>query len=216
MSDGVTVLIADDHPLFRKGLMEVLDPDPSFQIVGQAGDGETALALVRRHQPDIALLDIEMPIMGGLQVAGAVRDEGLDTRVVILTMYREPGIFRQALDLGARGYVLKDSAAVEIIACLHTVASGRAYISPELSHELLERRTERLEPAVAGLGDLTPSERRVLQLVAGGLTTQEIAERLDNSPKTIENHRSHICQKLGLEGPQPLLRFALEHRNLLD
>lgn len=216
MTDAVTVLIADDHPLFRKGLVEVLDPDPSFRIVGEAGDGDTALALVRRHQPDIALLDIEMPKMGGLEVAATIRREGLVTRVVMLTMYRDAGIFRQALDLGARGYVLKDSAAVEIVACLHTVASGRAYMSPELSQELLERRTERLEPAVAGLGDLTPSERRVLQLVASGLTTQEIAERLDNSPKTIENHRSHICQKLGLDGPQPLLRFALEHRNLLE
>jgi DNA-binding NarL/FixJ family response regulator len=131
-------------------------------------------------------------------------------------MYRDAGIFRRALDLGARGYVLKDSAAVEIVACLHTVAAGRAYISPALSQELLDRRSELMQPSVAGVGDLSPAERRVLQLVAGGLTTAEIASTLGNSPKTIENHRSHICQKLGLDGPQPLLRFALEHRHLLE
>lgn len=216
MTGPITVIVADDHPLFRKGLVEVLDSDAAFRLAGQAGDGEDALALVRRHEPDIAVLDIEMPGAGGLEVAKAIREDGLDTAVVVLTMYRDAGIFRRALDLGARGYVLKDSAAVEIVACLHTVASGRAYISPELSHELLKRRSDELEPAVAGLGELTPAERRVLGLVAEGLTTPEIAEALGNSPKTIENHRSHICQKLGLDGPQPLLRFALEHRNLLE
>lgn len=216
MTGPITVMIAEDHPLFRKGLMEVLDPDPAFRVVGEAGDGSMALALARRHQPDIALLDIKMPKAGGLEVAEAIRTEELSTRVVILTMYRDPGLFRRALDLGAKGYVLKDSAVVEIVACLHTVAAGRAYISPDLSQELLERRTDQLEPAVAGLGELTPAEGRVLQLVAGGLTTREIAEQLGNSPKTIENHRSHICQKLDLDGPQPLLRFALEHRHLLE
>lgn len=213
---SITVVIADDHPLFRKGLVEVLDDDGSFHIVGQADNGETALALVRRHRPTIALLDIEMPGTSGLAVAETIHGEGLGAAVVILTMYSDPGVFRRALDLGAKGYVLKDSAVTEIVACLHMVAAGRPYISPALSGQLLERRADAPVAELAALAELTPAERRVLELVARGLTSSDIAEALGNSPKTIENHRSHICAKLGLTGPQALLRFALEHKALLE
>lgn len=213
---SITVVIADDHPLFRKGLRQVLEAEGSFDIVGQAGDGERALALVRERRPSIAVLDLEMPEASGLVVAETIRDEDLDVVVVILTMYRDEGMFRRALDLGVKGYVLKDSAVDEIVACLHMVASGRAYISPALSSELLERRAETPVEELAALDDLTPAEDRVLKLVARGLTSPEIAEELGNSTKTIENHRSHICRKLGLSGPQALLRFALENRALLE
>lgn len=216
MAGSITVLIADDHPIFREGLGEILEADGAFEVVGRAGDGETALALVRELRPDIAVLDLEMPRASGLAVAEAVRAEGLATRVVILTMHTDSGVFRRALDLGVRGYVLKDSAVDEIVACLHMVDAGRAYISPALSGELLDRRAEAPLRELAALSDLTPAERRVLQLVARGLTSPEIAEELGNSPKTIENHRTHICAKLGLSGPQALLRFALEQRPLLD
>ena len=217
MTDGtIAVVLADDHPLFRKGLVEVLDEDGGFRVVAEAEDGETALDLVRRHRPDVALLDIEMPGQSGLAVAEAIRADGLDTAVVVLTMYSDPGVFRRALDLGARGYVLKDSAVTEIVACLHMVAAGRPYISPALSGQLLERSADSPIAELEALAELTPAERRVLQLVARGLTSAEIADALGNSPKTIENHRSHICAKLGLTGPQALLRFALEHKPLLD
>lgn len=212
---GITVILADDHPVFREGLVHVLESDASFNIVGVAGDGEEALALTRRLRPDIAILDIDMPKASGLAVAEAIREENLPTNVVILTMYREPGMFRRALDLGARGYVLKDSAVTEIPACLHLVAAGKAYISPALSGELLERTEDTPLPELASLADLTPAERRVLRLVAEGMTSPQIADSLGNSTKTIENHRSAICGKLGLSGPQALLRFALENRTLL-
>jgi DNA-binding NarL/FixJ family response regulator len=114
------------------------------------------------------------------------------------------------------GYVLKDSAVIEIVACLHTVATGRAYVSPALSTELLDRRADLASPQFAALETLTPAEQPVLRLIARGLTTAEIAKALGNSVKTIDNHRSHICQKLGLHGPQALLRFALEHKALLE
>lgn len=216
MTEAVTLVVADDHPLFRRGLAEVLDPEPAFRIVGAAGDGEAALALVRQHRPGIAVLDIDMPKKSGLEVAQTIRDEELGVAVVILTMYRDAGIFRRALDLGAKGYLMKDSAVIEIVACLHMVAAGRAYISPALSSALLDRRDDLSSPAFAGLADLTPAERNVLRLIARGLTSAEIAESLSNSVKTIENHRSHICQKLDLSGPQALLRFALEHKALLE
>ena len=212
----VTVLVADDHPLFRKGLRQVLEAEGSFEVVAQASDGDEALAAVRERRPDVAVLDLEMPRTSGLGVAEAIRDEGLDVVPVILTMYRDRGMFRRALDLGVRGYVLKDSAVTEIVACLHMVSSGRAYISPALSSELLERQADRPLPELEELEALTPAERRVLRHVARGLTSPEIAEELGNSTKTIENHRSSICGKLGLSGPQALLRFALENRPLLE
>jgi len=216
LTDAITVVIADDHPVFRKGLTEVLEAHPSFRIVGQAGDGETALALLRRHRPTIALLDLEMPKASGLAVAEAVRDESLGAEVVILTMYRDAGMFRRALDVGAKGYVLKDSAVNDIVACLHMVATGRAYISPALSSELLERRASQPVAELSALATLTPAEQRVLRLIAQGQTSGEIGRTLQISTKTVENHRSHICRKLRLRGPQALLRFALEHKALLD
>lgn len=214
MTEVVTIVVAEDHPVFRRGLAEVIGADPSLRIVGEAGDGTAALELVRRWRPRIALLDISLPKASGLAVAEAVRAEGLGAEVVMLTMYKDPSIFRKALDAGVRGYVLKDSAAIDIVACLHMVASGRAYVSPALSGELLQRHAE-APVELAALADLTPAERRVLRFIAQGLTSAAIAGKLAISPKTVENHRLHICAKLGLRGPQALLRFALERKSLI-
>jgi DNA-binding NarL/FixJ family response regulator len=215
VNDAPTVLIAEDHPVFRKGLTDVLRADATFRIVGEAADGERALALVRELRPRIAVLDIDMPKASGLAVAEAIQRDGLDTAVVMLTMYQDAKMLRRALDLGAKGYLLKDSAVTDIIACLQMVAAGRAYISAALSNELLERRADLPVAELSALAALSPAERRVLQRIAGGLTSAEIGQALGISPKTVENHRTHICRKLGLHGPQALLRFALEHRTLL-
>lgn len=215
MSEPITVVLADDHPLFRRGLTEVVGSDPAFRIVGEASDGGTALELVRQHRPRIAVLDIEMPSASGLAVAEGVRSEGLGTEIVILTMHRDARMLRRALDVGAKGYLLKDSAVTDIVACLHVVAAGRAYVSPALSTELLERAQAPVTE-LAALAALTAAERRVLRLIAHGQTSSAIAESLGIRPKTVENHRSHICRKLALRGPQALLRFALEHKTLLE
>lgn len=217
MTEPVTVIIADDHPLFRRGLVDVLSGDGAFRVVGEAADGDDALAMIRRLRPRVALLDIHMPGMSGLAVAAAIGAETLPVAVVILTMYGDRRTLGRALDTGAKGYVLKDSAVTEIIACLHTVSTGRAYVSPALSTELLERRSETTEDALdVRLSELTPAERKVLQRIAAGFTSAEIADDLGNSIRTIENHRSHICRKLGLKGPQALLRFALERKARLE
>ena len=216
MTEPITVVIAEDHPVFRQGLAEVLGTDGTFRIVGQAGDGEVALELVRRLRPRIALLDVEMPKASGLVVAETIGREGLGAAIVILTMYKDARMFRRALDVGARGYVLKDSAATEIVACLHMVASGRAYISAALSSELLDRRAAAPLSELAALAELTTAERRVLRFITQDQTSTGIAAELGISPKTVENHRSHICRKLGLHGPQALLRFALGHKTLLE
>ena len=214
MTGPITLVIAEDHPVFRKGLTDIIGAEPAFRVVGEAGDGEAALALVRRHKPRVALLDLEMPKASGLVVAETVREEGLGTQLVILTMHRDAGIFRKALDTGAKGYVLKDSAVTDVVACLHAVAAGRAYISPGLSTELLSRHDE-LGATASGRASLTGAERRVLRFIAQGLTSAAIAAELGITEKTVENHRQHICGKLGLHGPQALLRFALERKTEL-
>jgi DNA-binding NarL/FixJ family response regulator len=216
VTEPITVVLADDHPLFRRGLADVVGADPSFRIVGEASDGARALELVREQRPRIAVLDIEMPKSSGLAVAEAVRREGLGVEIVFLTMHQDAGMLRRALDVGAKGYLLKDSAVTDIAACLQVVAAGRAYVTPALSTELLERRAEMPVVELAALAALTPAERRVLRLIAQGRTSPVIAEALGISGKTVENHRSHICRKLGLSGPQALLRFALEHRALVE
>jgi DNA-binding NarL/FixJ family response regulator len=217
LTDQVTIVIADDHPLFRKGLEDILRKDPSVRIEGQAANGDEALQLIERFKPRLAILDIEMPKGGGLDVAAAIRERNLPSEVVLLTMHAAPDLLDRALELGVKGYVVKDSAADDILACVGLVAAGRTYVSAALSHHLIERRetVRSAAKALPALDQLTPGERRVLGLIAKSLTTREIAAHLGVSPKTIENHRWNISLKLGIRGANSLLRFALEHRSLL-
>lgn len=212
----ITVVVAEDHPVFRRGLLGVLAEAPDFEIVGEAGDGDVALELIRTLEPQIALLDIGMPGRNGFAIAEAVRDEGLATAVVMLTMHRDAPMLRRALDLGALGYVLKDSAVTELVACLRSVSLGRAYVSPALSSELIARNADPLPEGLDAVGALTPAERRVLRQVAADLTSAEIASALGIATKTVENHRANISRKLNVHGPQALLRFALSHKALLE
>ena len=212
-----TILIADDHPLFRKGLREVISEDPTLTVVHESGDGENALAHIEKLAPEIALLDIDMPKASGLEVARAIQKKKLPVKVVILTMHDEAEMFEKAMEFGTMGYVLKDGAVNEIVACLHAVQQGTPYISPAISHHLIKRdkrSAQGLEEKL-GLADLTPSERKVLQLIARSKTTKEIADELSISPKTVDHHRSHICTKLNIHGTNALLRFALENKDLL-
>jgi DNA-binding NarL/FixJ family response regulator len=217
MSSQITLVVADDHPLFRKGLREVIDSDPRLNVVGEAGDGATALSLIQQHTPSIAILDVDMPRMGGLAVAHEMRKQQLDTDVVFLTMYKEEDLFNEAMDVGARAYVLKDSAVDDILNAIHTVEDGKYYISPALSDHLIKRstRAEKLLRHTPSLEDLTPAELRILKLVAENKTSKEIADVLSVSYKTVENHRTNIASKLHLRGSHSLLKFALENKGVL-
>lgn len=218
MTNPITLVIADDHPLFRKGLHEIIVSDPSLKIVGEAGDGESALTLIQQLTPIMAVLDIDMPKMGGLAVARELFRQMVDVDVIFLTMYREEDLFNEAMEVGARGYVLKDSAVNDILNAIHAVADGRYYISPALSDHLMRRsaRAEKLLRHVPSIEDLTPAERRILRLIAENKTSKEIADLLSISYKTVENHRTSIASKLHLRGSHSLLKFALENKGVLS
>lgn len=218
MSTRPTILIADDHPLFRKGLREVIASDPTLELIAEVADGSAALDAMRIRRPALAVLDIDMPKMTGLEVARAAAREVPDVGIIIMTMHRDGDLFDEAMDAGARGYVLKDSAVAEILEALRMVERGGYYISPALSGHLVDRRIRTGISARRGpaLEDLTPGERRVLALVAANRTSREIAESLGISVKTVENHRTSISAKLGLRGSHSLLKFALENREKLS
>jgi DNA-binding NarL/FixJ family response regulator len=216
-NDRITIVVADDHPVLRSGLRHIIEDDPDCLIIGEAGNGEDALAIIEEKKPDVALLDIAMPRMSGLQVARIVQERGLSTRLAVLTMSADELIFNEAMDLGVLGYVLKENAAAEILNSIKTVAEGKYYISPSISG-ILVKRSQKREAALStlpALADLTPTEIRILKLVAGNKTSKEIADDLCISYKTVENHRTNIAKKLGLSGNNALLRFAIEHKSLL-
>ncbi|HWD18011.1 MAG TPA: response regulator transcription factor [Verrucomicrobiae bacterium] len=214
MKTPIAVLIADDHPIFRAGLQEVLAPDASLKIVGQAGDGAAAWRLIQELQPRVAILDLDMPGLSGLEVARKVLAAKLPVALVVLTMYKEARIFEEAIEAGILGYVLKESAVHDLLGCIQSVLAGQAFISPALSSLLLDRkaRTRSLLEAKPELQTLTPTERRILSLVAENLTSKEIAERVQISAHTVENHRANICRKLNLQGSHSLLKFAFDHK----
>ena len=217
MPKPITVLVADDHPLFRKALVDVLATDRDLKVIQEASDGASALRLIKDLRPIVAVLDIEMPHGGGIEVAREIQLRRLPVHVIFITAYKAPEFFDEAMNLGVKGYVLKESAAIDILAGIKTVASGNRYISPSLS-ELLFRRSrdaENLRQKSPGLEDLTPAERRILKMVSLDHTTKEIASELGVSHRTVENHRANIASKLGLSGSHSLLKFAYDNKSRL-
>lgn len=218
MDDEIQILIADDHPLIRKGLRLSIDEDPGLKVVGEASDGEMALAMIAKLHPQIALLDIEMPKLDGMGVAREVIKRALKTEIIFLTLHSSQDLFRSAMDLGIKGYILKDSAVQEVVSGIRAVASGRPYLSSAITADLLQKRDEPNPKSNQGLtSKLTPTERRIMQLIANGRTSKEIGAELSIHYRTVENHRTNICRKLELEGEgaNALLRFALQNKNIL-
>src|SRR5438552_777287 len=159
------IIIADDHPIFRRGLRQVIEADPRLKVVAEAEDGATALAEVQRLQPQVVVLDMDMPLLDGLAVAREIREQRWPVEIAFLTMHKDEATFNAALDLGVKGYVVKDSAANEIIGCIKAVAAGQSFISPVLSGYLLNRHAPgaALAQPPSALNDLTQAERRVLR-----------------------------------------------------
>ena len=213
----IRILIADDHPVFRQGLRLTIEADPQLTVVAEASDGEQALARLHDTPVDLAMLDLTMPLKDGFAVAREVKELRLTVPIVFLTMHKDEHYLQAALDLGVKGYVLKDSAIVEIVSCLKAVVAGRDYVSPELSSYLIRRRkrAEELAAEIPELEQLTPTERRVLKLIAEGKTSREIAAEMGIGIRTVEHHRNNITTKLDLHGSHALVKFALQHREEL-
>jgi DNA-binding NarL/FixJ family response regulator len=217
MSNRITVLIVDDHPLFRSGLKQVITEDSRFELVGETGDGEAALQLIQEKKPDIAVLDVNLPGLSGLEIARKLQIKRLPTRVIMLTMHKDEETCNRALDIGAKGFVLKENAVEEILKAIAAVAEGEHYLSSTISGYLIRRRNraESLTAQKPGLDDLTKAERRILKLIAEKKTSREIGTELFISPRTVEAHRANICAKLELTGSHSLLQFALENRSAI-
>lgn len=198
----IRILLVDDHPLVRDGLRARLETIPHFQIVAEAGKAEEALQIADTQQLDLALMDINLAGMNGIELTGKLNALHPEIAVLMLSMHDKAEYVMQAIRAGARGYVLKDAPAMDIIAAIETVRSGGIYYSAGLSKHLAA-------PAAPSLL-LTPREKEILQRIASGKSNKHIARELDLSVRTVETHRLNIKRKLGIEGQADLIRFALE------
>jgi DNA-binding NarL/FixJ family response regulator len=211
MTSEITILIADDHPIFQRGLQQIIETDNKLKIVASVNNGEDALHNLRSLNPHVAVLDVDMPGRDGFSVLKAVKEEKLPTEVILLTMHKEERFFNLALNAGVKGYVVKDSAVGEITHAIHAVAKGENFISPVLSTLLMKRISGSTKQD--SIESLTISERRVLKLVSEAKNNKQIADELFISIRTVENHRANICAKLGLEGKNALLTYALTNKS---
>jgi len=205
----VRVLLADDHTLVRAGLRKLLESMPDFEVVGEAGDGLALLAMAEKLQPGLVLMDIAMPGLNGIETTARLVKAWPGIRVLILSMHQNEEYVRQALRHGAMAYLLKDAAPMELELALTAVLRGETYLSPAVSkgvvHDYVQRLRDEQQPGDA----LSPRQREVLQLIAEGLSTKDIARRLDLSVKTVDTHRSQLMKQLDIHEVAGLVRYAM-------
>jgi DNA-binding NarL/FixJ family response regulator len=203
------VLLADDHALVRAGMRALLADLPDVVVVAETGDGLEALRLIAAKKPQVAIVDIAMPGLNGLEVAARAHKEHPRTRVLIVSMHSDREFVRRALDAGAAGYVLKNADRAELEMALRSVARGEAWFSPAVSKVIVDSHVRGARSAGEPFERLTSRQREVLQLIAEGLSTKEIAQRLDLAVKTVEAHRVELMQRLGIHGVAGLVRYAI-------
>ncbi len=213
MKKKIRIIIADDHPIFRKGLVDLIEQENNIEILGQASNGEIAYELITKLSPDIAILDINMPLKTGFDVSRELKNSNSKVKIIFLTMHDEEEIFQRAIELNTSGYLLKDSAAEDIIECIQAVAKEEFYFSPTLSkHFISKQNSINAKSENFGIEKLTFTEKTILRLISSGSTSQEIADELFVSRKTVENHRVNICAKLNLHGVNALMKFAIQNK----
>jgi two-component system response regulator NreC len=207
----IRVLLADDHTLIRAGLRMVVDAHPDMSVVGEANDGREAVALVTKLKPDVVVMDVGMPSLNGIEACRQIHAELPDTQVAMLSMHSDEGYVLRALKAGAKAYLLKDSAEADLASAIRAVAAGKSFFSPAVGKVLLEDYMRKLQRT--GVEDsyelLTPREREILQLVAEGKSSKEVANLLDLSVYTVETHRARVMQKLNLRGIPELILYAV-------
>jgi two-component system, NarL family, response regulator NreC len=201
----ITIVLADDHTVMRSALHMLLDAEPGFEVVAEAGDADAAVRYVRGHKPTVLILDLNMPGRSSLDALPDIQEASPETEIVVLTMQNEPAFARRALRAGVRGYVLKEAADAELVQAVRSAAAGDTYLQPALGARLAAGK------AAEDGRDLSERERDVLRLIALGHTNAEVAEQLFISIRTVESHRAHIQQKLSLSSRAELVRYALEH-----
>ena len=207
----VRVLLADDHALVRAGIRALLEGLEGVTVVAEAGNGGEVVELARKHRPDVVLLDISMPGLGGLEASALLKQELQEVRVVMLSMHANEEYVLQALRAGAVGYMLKDSATAELELALQAVMQGETYLSPPISRQVVEGYVQRVGAEQPAADHLTPRQRQVLQLIAEGLSTKEIAYRLELSVKTVETHRAQLMERLQIRDIAGLVKYAIRN-----
>lgn len=201
----IRIMIADDHALFRQGLSLLLRSASGHEIVGEASSGEEALRIIYEARPDLAILDISMPGLGGVEVLREVRRQGLPVKVILVTMHTDPELAREAMEEGVSGYLLKEDAFEDLLAAVQAIMTGGLFISPRMASAIFPSR----EAEGHSGGRLTRREREILRSVASGKTNKEIGEALFISVKTVETHRARIMDKLGIHSTAGLVRYAI-------
>lgn len=215
MSELIHVLLADDHPVVRRGLKSTIEDDGELQVIAEAADGNDALRQITELRPAVAILDIDMPGLNGLGVARELAKGTVDTRIIFMTFHADEDLMRAAMDAGGRGYLLKGSETDEVCAAIHAVHAGRTYIGSAMAAVLLNQKPQEQSAPVLDLKRLTLTEKKILRLIADGLSSKEIGDELAIHYRTVENHRTNMCRKLAIEGANALARFALQHRAAL-
>lgn len=209
----IRVFLADDHAVVRDGVRMVLEANRDMTVVGNAADGRDAVRQVQKLLPDVVVMDVAMPGLNGIEATQQVRELCPGTQVVILSMYASVEHIYRALQAGARGYVLKESAGKEVVAAVRAVSEGRRYLSQKITDTMVDDLLQQRQaaPASGPLDRLSQREREVLQLVADGHSSAEIAQLLHLSPKTVETYRSRLMQKMGISNVPGLVKFAIQH-----
>ncbi|RME48298.1 MAG: DNA-binding response regulator [Chloroflexi bacterium] len=211
----IRILLVDDHTLVRQGIRRLLEDQPDLEVVGEAGDGQEAVAKAAELQPDVILMDIGMPGMNGLEATERIKQQFPDIQVLLLTVHDDEEYLFRALKVGASGYVLKEAETTELMMAIDVAHRGEMFLYPSITrrlvHDYLQRVGEGGPEERQRLDELTERQREVLQLIAEGLTTEEIAEKLVISPYTVQTHRHNIMRKLNLHSRTELIKYALRH-----
>jgi DNA-binding NarL/FixJ family response regulator len=206
----VRILIADDHKILREGLRSLLEKQPTFAVVAEAEDGLTAYEGIKKHKPEIAILDIGMPGLNGIEVTRKIRTDLAATKVIALSMHADRHFIMGVLEAGADGYLLKDSAFAELVTAVAAVAKGKMYLSPSIAETVIKSSLEKTDRGIQGSSVLLSGrEREVLQMIAEGKSTKEIALKLFVSTKTVETHRKQIMDKLNIRTVAGLTKYAI-------
>lgn len=217
MNETIKIVIADDHPILRRGIISAIEIAPDVEIVGEADNGEAAIALIETKTPDAVILDIEMPVLDGIEAAKIISERFPQVKIIFLTMHKSKYLFKKFKSLQINGYVLKDAAVLEILNSIRQVIAGKSFVSPEIAK--LMSSVESAESSSISEYSLTllltPAELRILRLIAKGKTNKEIANELFVSVRTVENHRFNISSKMKIKGNHALLKFAIENKDIL-